>query len=497
MKGDYKLKSNDIKNREDIRALMQKAIKENDTEGFYNALDNMMECIRDDVTQQYEAQLDAMRQDMDRKILAERGTRQLTSKEKEYYEKLSGALSSRDPKQALANIDVVMPHTVVNSVFSELQTAHPLLDIIDFIPSGGAVKLLMNTNGYQEAVWGKLCAEIVQEITGGFKEVDTNLLKLSAFIPVCKAMLELGPEWLDSFIRQTLYEAISNGLEAGIVAGDGNEKPIGMTRQVGDGVTVTGGVYPEKAKIKVSSLDAGTVGNLLALLAVDANGKPRRLDSLVFIVNSADYYSKVMPATTIMAPDGTYRNDVMPYPMAVIPTPALDPGEAIIGIADRYFAAAGTSTDGRIEYSDEYQFLEDNRVYLIKVYANGMPKDNNSFLFLDISDLQPLTYKVTTVTPPDASDDATLTDIKIGSLTLSPTFAANTTTYTAATTNATNTIAATPANAGATIDITVGDTVVNNGAAATWATGANTVTIKVTAADGTTTKTYTVTVTKS
>ena len=491
------MKSNDIKNREDIRALMQKAIKENDTEGFYDALDNMMECIRDDVVQQYNAKVDTLRQDFDSKILAARGTRQLTSKEKDYYGKLADAMKSPNPKQALANLDVLMPETIIDSVFSDLQTAHPLLDLIDFIPSGGAVKLLMNTNGYQEAVWGKLCDKIIKEITGGFKEVDTSLLKLSAFIPVCKAMLDLGPEWLDNFVRQTLYEAISNGLEAGIVAGDGNNKPIGMTRQVGDGVTVTGGVYPEKTKIKVSSLDAGTVGNLLSLLAVDANGKPRRLDSLVFVVNSADYYSKVMPATTVMAPDGTYRNNVMPYPMTIVPTPALDPGEAVLGIANRYFAAAGTSPEGRIEYSDEYQFLEDTRVYLIKVYANGMPKDNNSFLFLDISDLQPLTFKVTNVTPPAASTDATLSDIKIGSLTLAPEFASETTTYTATTTNTTNTITATPANAGAQISITVGDKVVNNGAAATWSTGANTVTIKVTAADGTTTKTYTVTVTKS
>ena len=39
--------------------------------------------------------------------------------------------------------------------------------------------------------------------------------------------------------------------------------------------------------------------------------------------------------------------------------------------------------------------------------------------------------------------------------------------------------------------------VIDNGSAATWTTGANTVTVKVTAADGTTTKSYTVTVTKS
>lgn len=491
------MKSNDIKSRDEIRALMQKAVRDNDTEGFYQAFDEMLECIRDDVIAQHESRFDELRQDFDSKILAARGARQLTSRERDYYQKVIEAMKARDPKQALSGIDAVLPETVIDDVFSEIQTAHPLLDLIDFVPSGGAVKLLMNTNGYQAAVWGQLCDEIIKEITGGFKEVNTNLLKLSAFIPVCKAMLDLGPEWLDNFVRQTLYEAISNGLEAGIVTGDGNEKPIGMTRQVGDGVTVTGGVYPEKAKIKVTSLDAATVGNLLALLAVDANGKPRRLDSIILVVNSADYYSKVMPATTVMAPDGTYRNNVMPYPMTVIPTPALESGQAVLGIANRYFAAAGTSTDGRIEYSDEYRFLEDDRMYLIKVYANGMPKDNNSFLFLDISELQPLAYRVTSVTPPEASDDATLSDLKIGALTLTPAFASATKTYTAATTNATNTITATPSNAGSEIEIKVGDTPVDNGSAATWASGANTVTIKVTAPDGTSTETYTVTVTKS
>lgn len=43
----------------------------------------------------------------------------------------------------------------------------------------------------------------------------------------------------------------------------------------------------------------------------------------------------------------------------------------------------------------------------------------------------------------------------------------------------------------------MGDKPVDNGSAVTWSAGANTVKAKVTAADGTTTKTYTVTVTKS
>ena len=132
----------------------------------------------------------------------------------------------------------------------------------------------MNTNGYQQAAWGQLCDEIVQELTSGFKEVDTSLLKLSAFMPVCKAMLELGPEWLDSFVRQVLYEAYANGLEAGFVAGSGNGQPIGMNRQVGDNVTVTGGVYPVKSPISVPDLSPNTVGNLLALIATDPTVRP-------------------------------------------------------------------------------------------------------------------------------------------------------------------------------------------------------------------------------
>lgn len=106
-------------------------------------------------------------------------------------------------------------------------------------------------------------------------------------------------------------------------------------------------------------------------------------------------------------------------------------------------------------------------------------------------------FKVTTVEAPTPSADATLSALKLGNLSLSPAFTSAGITYTASTEAATTTITATPANAGAKIEIKVGAKVIENGKAATWAEGENTVTINVTAEDGTTTKTYTVTVTKS
>ena len=497
------MNNNDKLTREELRAKIQQAVKDGDTQAFTEAFNQMVEVIGDDVMQQANSRLDEMRQASDAQVLAVRGVRQLTSRERDYYQKLTEAMKSKDPRQAVNNLDLVMPETVVDAVFDELQTSHPLLSHIQFTNTRGAIRMMMNTNGYQEAAWGQLCAEIVQELTSGFKEVDTGLLKLSAFVPVCKAMLELGPEWLDAFVRQVLYEAFANGLEAGIVAGDGNGKPIGMNRQVGDNVTVTGGVYPLKSPIAVGDLSPSTVGNLLALLAVDPNGKARNVRDVILIVNPVDYFQRIMPATTVMTPNGTYANDVMPYPMTVIQSPAVEQGQAIIGLGYKYFAAIGTAKEGRIEYSDEYHFLEDERVYLIKGYANGFPMDNNAFFVLDISGIQPAVWKVQQVDAPAASAVAELADLRIGGLAISPAFSAETLTgYTATTTNATNTVTAIPADANATIEITnkgTDEDVVNvvNGRAVTWESGANTLTVKVTAANGTTTKSYVVTVTKS
>lgn len=83
----------------------------------------------------------------------------------------------------------------------------------------------------------------------------------------------------------------------------------------------------------------------------------------------------------------------------------------------------------------------------------------------------------------------------IGALTLSPAFDGETLEYTAATTNATNTITATTDDPSAVIEINVDGTTVANGAAATWASGENVVTITVT--DDESITEYTVTVTKS
>ena len=69
---------NQIRDRDAIRASMQEALKNNDTDGFYNAMDEMILSIE----QAVRADNDAYRSEQDTRVLAERGGRQRTSAER-------------------------------------------------------------------------------------------------------------------------------------------------------------------------------------------------------------------------------------------------------------------------------------------------------------------------------------------------------------------------------------------------------------------------------
>lgn len=97
---------------------------------------------------------------------------------------------------------------------------------------------------------------------------------------------------------------------------------------------------------------------------------------------------------------------------------------------------------------------------------------------------------------PDCSGTTvSLSNLTIGSISLSPAFDSDVTEYTAATSNATNTITATLNDDTAGAVITVNGDSLTNGSSASWETGENTVNITVT--KGTSSKKYTVIVTKS
>ena len=128
--------------------------------------------------------------------------RVLTSEERDYYQKLVDAMRSGNPKQALTNFGVVLPETIINAVFEDIKEEHPLLSEIRFENAGALIKYLYSSlDGRHLAFWGPLCGTITKELAASFAFLDMEQTKLSAWLPVCKAMLDLGPEWLDRYVR--------------------------------------------------------------------------------------------------------------------------------------------------------------------------------------------------------------------------------------------------------------------------------------------------------
>lgn len=379
------------------------AMKSGDETAIQTAWENFHNSIAEEVKADFEELQDTH----DAAVLAQRGYRQLTSNEKKWYEKVIDALKSPNPKQAFTaiigseNEEDLMPTTIIEDVYKNLKEEYPLLNAINFQHVGYTTKWILNDHSAQKAVWGTITAEIVKEITSSFKTVDIDQNKLSAYAVVELGMLDLGPVFLDGYIRAVLAEAIMSGLELAIVSGSGVNEPIGLIKDIHEGVSYSSTTgYPDKTAEKVTDFTPATYGALVAKLATTEAGKRRRFGKVALICNMTDYLTKVMPATTVLNASGSYVNNLFPFATDVYVSNAIDDGKAVMFLPEEYFLGMGGNKNGVIEYSDEYKFLEDQRVFKIKQYGAGRAFDNTSALYLDIADLEPayITVKNTEVT---------------------------------------------------------------------------------------------------
>ena len=210
-----------------MQALSQ-ALKDDDQEAMASAFAQFANGVQERIMEEY----GDLRQTQDAAVLASRGIRQLTSEEKAFYQAWIDASKAPNPQQALIDIQKAMPETIIDSVIEDMQEAHPLLSAIDFINCQGAIKMIVNADNIDLATWDALTTAIATELAGKIDTMDMTLAKLSAFIPVAKDMLALGPVWLDNYVRIILSEASAGGLEKGILKGSGKNQPIGMCKDL-------------------------------------------------------------------------------------------------------------------------------------------------------------------------------------------------------------------------------------------------------------------------
>lgn len=349
-----------------------------------------------------------------------------------------------------------------------------------------------------EAVWTEMCAAI-NELTFAFNQITLDGYKVAGFVPVCNSLLEDNDVNLASWIVEMLSESIGLAMDKAILYGKGTGMPLGIVTRLAQQSAPAN--YPANApawedlhisNIKQIGGDSVTGAAFWAAL-VEATGNTFTRYSRgeqFWAMNSKTYAKLKSKLITFTATGDIVSNifGVLPIVNGDVDILEFMPdGDIVGGYGDLYLLAMRSGMT--IESSREVQFIQDNTVYKAKQRADGQPIIPGAFVAININNVA-----VTTVMDfaADTANDADLDGIT--GLTLTPTFDADVTAYTA-TMSAAGAVAAAPAQAGADVALAYNGKNVVNGGTLTPVTG--TKDLVITVKRGNATKVYTVAVTKS
>lgn len=385
------MKSKDMlaQNKATALANLAEAMRGNDENQLAVAIDAYGGSLREEL--KAEAMEAMATNTADSTVLAARGHKPLTSAENRYWSEVIGAMKSQNPRNAIENIDAAMPMTIVDNVIGTIKRNHPILNMINFRNSTGLTRVISGGTNGAFAKWGPLGSQITEELSGRLSYYDVTLMSLTVFSTLPLDYLDLGPAWLNAFEVELHAETMAMTIEMAVVDGDGNGKPIGMTRNVTPGAD-SGGVYPRMEAIPISDLSAKTLCPLVAKLARDPFDptKARPVGQLLMAVHPFAYWNKIRPATSFRLSDGSYQNDILPIPAVIEQSVGLpDENHILLGISKNYDCYLGLQgKTGMMTYSDEAMFLKNARTYKSCFQGNGRPTDAYSWIYLDITDLK-------------------------------------------------------------------------------------------------------------
>ena len=347
--------------------------EEEQKEAFHNFFDAMQNSIHRQVKEEVNNDL------LDRSILQQRGQNVLTAEERQFFNAAVQEGGFTD--------DSILPETTQQRVFEDLVKEHPLLDALG-LRDLGAVTRFIYSDPEKAYAWGELFGDIRGQVNAAFREETISQLKLTAFAAIPNDMLELGPEWIERYVRTLLVESYSVGSEYGFVNGGGpaQSQPVGLMKNVDPD---TGAVTDKPSSGTLTftpsergEIVAGELYNVVNELSTDAEGKHRKvLNRIVMVVNPVDA-TAVQARNTIQTATGQWVMS-LPYNIRVVESEEVPVGKALFFVQGEYLAAIAGGY--KLRKFDQTLAIEDATLYTIKQFANGKPKDNKTAVVYDLN----------------------------------------------------------------------------------------------------------------
>jgi len=340
------------------------------------AWNEMQDALVADLTEKITSEV--RNQAHDAQVLAARGQNVLTSVERKFFNEAIDFGGFAE--------DTILPITTQERVFEDLVQAHPLLAEIG-LRDLGAVTRFIFADPTKAYAWGALFGEIKGQVGAAFREEQIGQLKLTAFAVIPKDILDLGPEYVERYVRTLLVESYSVGLEYGFVNGRGpaQNEPIGLMKDVnpdtGAVTTKTSSGTLTFAPSDFGEVVAGELHDVIKALSTDASGKARKvLNKVVMVVNPVDAIS-VQFRNTVQTANGQWVT-ALPYNIKVVESEEIPEKKALFFVKGTYLA--GLAGGYKVNKFDQTLAIEDAMLYTIKQFANGKPKDNKTALLYDL-----------------------------------------------------------------------------------------------------------------
>lgn len=349
------------------------------------ALEEYVTAIAEDAGKQVKAEYEELKNVTDNTVLAARGIPTLTSNETKFY--------NDAVKKGGFDEDIVWPETVLERIFENLQKDHPILNIINFTPTVGRVKVI-RARRTGVAVFGPLHKDLEGQLDSKFGATEFVQLALTAFFLISNDTLDLGPRWIDRFISISLSEAVRDIWAEKVITGTGNDEPIGLLKDL-DGA-VTAGKYPDKAvsgtltfeKDKIVGELAGVMKKLSKFTyKVDKEDagevKYRKVSGMVhLIVNPVNYYD-IVAAVTFANLNNIYGSN-MPFIAIENIVESIDvPENKLISYVKGEYEATQSRPEKVYVYKETFA-MKRATLYAVDMLGNGYPTNNDAAHIYDL-----------------------------------------------------------------------------------------------------------------
>lgn len=351
------------------------------------ALEEYFTAVAEDASDQVRAEYEELKNVSDNSILQARGIHTLTAEETKFYNEVT--------KAGGFNEDIVWPETIIERVFDDIQKDRPILSLINFTPSVGKLKVI-RARRKGVAVFGPLHKDLEGQLDAEFGATEVTQLALTAFFLISNDTLELGPRWVDRYVRLCLAEATAEAWEKAIVTGTGNNEPIGLLKDL-DGA-VTGGVYPDKAVAgTLTFADASTMVTEFADVLKRASKYTKKINAadpgttefrkvkgnVYLIVNPVNYYD-IMARVTTQNANGVFVSNLPFIPEKNIIESLEVPENKLIAFVSGEYDATQSRPEKVSVYKETFA-MKRATLYAADMLGNGEPVNNDAAQVYDVA----------------------------------------------------------------------------------------------------------------